>query len=75
MTASVQGNIQKKKHVHPNSNYDFKTKITRQGELTDPGFGLHDYVPDRSSAKVASVGYKLATMALKMKTVTIRNRK
>ena len=33
--------------------------------------GLHDNVPDRVSAKVALIGCQLATMALKMKTVTI----
>ena len=33
--------------------------------------GLHDDVPDRPSAKVASVGCQLATMALQIKTVTI----
>ena len=33
--------------------------------------GLHDNVPDRQSAKIASVRCQLATMALKIKTVTI----
>ena len=33
--------------------------------------GLHDNVPDRPTAKVAPVGCQLATMALKIKTVTI----
>ena len=33
--------------------------------------GLHDNVPDRPSAKVAPVECQLATMALKIKTVTI----
>ena len=33
--------------------------------------GLHDNVPDRPSAKGAPVGCQLATMALKIKTVTI----
>ena len=32
---------------------------------------LHDNVPDRPSTKGVPVGYKLATMALKIKTVVI----
>ena len=33
--------------------------------------GLHDNVPDRPSAKVGPAGCQLATMALKIKTVTV----
>ena len=33
--------------------------------------GLHDNVPDLPSAKVAPVGCQMATMALKIKTVSI----
>ena len=35
---------------------------------------MHDDVPDRPSAKVAPVGCQLATMSLKIKTVTIPKR-
>ena len=38
--------------------------------VMDSWAGLHD-VPDRPSAKVAPVGCQLATMPLKIKTVTI----